>query len=299
MNSVNMLMLYTVVTCLIVAPVVNVCGSDLDLNNTDQFNVSLATNYTIQNETSKHIENTGKNTTENSTHTLNIERSFSNVLENTTLSSVNKNDFFRPSPHLETIYEYNKVHVAPAMPEAKHISGINFGEGATRASGGFPWTEKGFSKTATTEPPWVNKVVFPSSHVATSKDRPYQFLTSGNAATLTSKTFGVPQGSSSGPYGYTRPRPRPNYTGLSGSSTGSGGGYETGSWDKFENGGVDRRPTTHKTHYDYTPPDKSNTSLAISPIKKIIGLLAAFIPIGLLISALTPSVIQITPVNMT
>lgn len=286
--------MFTVVTCLIIfAPVFSVMStSDLNPNNSEILNVSLAANYTIQNET-KRIQNTEQNTTEASSQIRNIERSFSNILENTTSSSAKKSDTFRPSPHLETIYEYNKVPVAPAAPEAKHISNLNFGERS------FPWTERDFSKTATTEQPWVNKVVFPTSHVATSKDRPYQFLTSGHSpSTLASKTFGAPQGASSGPpYGYAKPRPsRPDYMGLG--SSGSSG-YGSGNWDKFETGGNERRPTTHKTNYEYGPPDKTNTGLAISPIKKIIGLLAAFIPIGLLISALTPSVIQITPVNMT
>lgn len=273
-------------------------GSELDPNTAEHLNISVSQTYVIQNET-KRIE---EKTTDPPPIQI-IERSFDSVFNNTTSRPVeNKSDNFKPSPHLETIYEYNKAPVVPAMPEAKHISNINFGETGTRSSDGrFTWTGKDWTNTATTEQPWVNRVAFPPSHVPTSKDRPYQFLTSGNSpAVSSSKTFGgfgIPQRSPSDSYVYGNAKPRPDYADLSNPGIDSNRGYGSGSWDKFEKGGVERRPVTHKTQYDYTPPEKS--SLMISPIKKIIGLLAAFIPIGLLISALTPSVIQITPINMT
>lgn len=225
----------------------------------------------------------------------NIERVFHKS------ASVNISDKldFRPSPLLETTYEYNKFPVVPAAPEAKHLSPFNTGEAAANF-GGYPWRKNDPSRTSITEKPWVNRVVFPQPTVPTSKDQPYPFLTSqnNNKNVLMSKTFGVsPPYSSPSPYDFEKPqRPRPQFSGY-----GYSGPSSAGVWDKFEAGVGDRRPAVEKTHAGdfYGLSEKPAGASAISPIKKIISILAAFIPIGLLISALTPSVIQITPVNMT
>lgn len=226
----------------------------------------------------------------------NIERVFHKS------ASVNVSDKldFRPSPLLETTYEYNKFPVVPAAPEAKHLSPFNTGETAANF-GGYPWRNNDPSRTLITEKPWVNRVVFPQPTVPTSKDQPYPFLTSqnnNNKNILMSKTFGVsPPYSSASPYDFQKTqRPRPQFSGYGYSEPSS-----AGVWDKFETGVGDRRPAVEKTHQGdfYGLSEKPAAASAISPIKKIISILAAFIPIGLLISALTPSVIQITPVNMT
>lgn len=197
---------------------------------------------------------------------------------------------FRPSPQLETIYEYNKDPVVPVMGEAKTVSQAN--------ARTFFWPlndNKQPSPPATAEPPWTQRVIFPQTTAETTRDQPYPFVTSNTAYPSQhfdnrpsrippTVSYGTP--SSDNPRGYANPT----------------------KWDQFGNSGIgsnyNKGPAImHKTHYEsYGPPIESTSSsiaTSVSPIKKIIGLLAAFIPLGLLISALTPSVIQVVPMNTT
>lgn len=193
---------------------------------------------------------------------------------------------FKPSPHLETFYEYNRTPVVPAMAEAK--TNLNAGEvGPQSNSRSFFWPigdmfDKKPAVSTTTESSWVRRVVFPQATVETTRDRPYAFVTAGNSVL---PSFG-------------RPPPR---IPVSVADNPRGYGHGPSKWDQFEGGGTKGPMIMHKTQYEsYGPPEPTSSGVsAISPVKKIIGLLAALVPIGLLISALTPSVIQVMPVNTT
>ncbi|EFA01737.2 hypothetical protein TcasGA2_TC007333 [Tribolium castaneum] len=181
--------------------------------------------------------------TQPSAQTQHIERAINSP------NSTKPQSEFRPSPHLETYYEFNKFPVPPALPEAKHFSHLNFGESLPH------WP---------TESPWSSKIKFPTtSPVPTTKERPYEFY---NAEKSTGKSYNVP---------------------------------------------TKTDQLVHKNHFDFSapvPPSGGSKLGAIatpehdalgSPWKKIIKFLTAFIPIGLLISALTPTVITVQSMNGT
>lgn len=172
---------------------------------------------------------------------------------------------FRPSPHLETYYEFNKFPVPPALPEPKHFSHLNFGETLPQ------WT--------TSEAPWATRVKFPTSTVPTTKERPYEFYGDNKS---TGKSYNIP--------------------------TKSDNPLE--SWhNKFMN--YDKKQLVQKHQFDFSAPvaptggtkpfgyDKPSQDIQGNPWKKIIKFLTAFIPIGLLISALTPTVITVQSMNGT
>lgn len=209
---------------------------------------------------------------------LNVGSNTGDGVKNVSITSTE----FKPSPQLETVYEYNKNPVVPAVGEAK--SALNAGEALSQPnSRSFFWPISDmFSNrpaTTTESSTWTRRVVFPQTTVETTRDRPYPFVTTAvsHYSAPTSSGYGAPDN----PRGY---------------------GYGPSKWDQFEGGGATKRPMImHKTHFEsYGPPEPTPNGVAtISPVKKIIGLLAALVPIGLLISALTPSVIQVVPMNVT
>ncbi|KAJ3659289.1 hypothetical protein Zmor_010985 [Zophobas morio] len=141
--------------------------------------------------------------------------------------------------------------------------------------------------------------------VPTSKDRPYQFY---NHKSSTGKTYSVP--SKSDTY-ESKPVDPSNLPTIE-------------EWNKFVNYEKNKQ-TIQKNQFDFTAPvasvptysttttgagEKSNFDFGAiekpptygmqgNPWKKIIKFLTAFIPIGLLISALTPTVITVQSVNGT
>lgn len=198
---------------------------------------------------------------------------------------------FRPSPQLETAYEFNKNPVIPVVGEAKQLTNVQSQANART----FFWPMSDTPAT-TTEATWVRRVIFPHSTVETTRDQPYPFVTSNHPSATQLESF------------ESRPPPRIPPTlssyGSSGLDSSRGYGYNPSKWDQFASSGLGatKGPViTHKTNYEsYGLPEASPGGVSkISPIKKIIGLLAAFIPLGLLISALTPSVIQVVPMNTT
>lgn len=189
---------------------------------------------------------------------------------------------FKPSPQFENIYEFNKIPVKPAIGEAKQQQ-----PQANARTFFWPMIDTSKQPVTTTEATWVRRVIFPHTTAETTRDQPYPFITSNNPGTT---HFGAFE---------TRPPPRIpptlNSYGSSGFDNPRGYGYSASKWDHFRNSGS-------RTHYEsYGLPEASPSSglSKISQIKKVIGLLAAFIPLGLLISALTPSVIQVVPMNTT
>ncbi|XP_065158592.1 uncharacterized protein [Atheta coriaria] len=199
------------------------------------------------------------------------------VLNITAVTDVGKLKDFRPSPQLETIYEYNRFPVVPAHPEAK-----TFG---TSIKIPIHSTLSHVLDNEEEEPEkdvWTSKVRFPHTHPVTVNDHPYPYLKDG-----------IDKGSATAYGGYGH----------------SGQGHQ-------KDLGLVKRPIMHKHSYggeggwDKTlkrkPPSKTyhedggyHTDLSSSPWKKIIKILTAFIPIGLLLSALTPSIITIGPMNGT
>lgn len=201
---------------------------------------------------------------------------------------------FRPSPQLETIYEFNKTPVVPVVGEAKEISNLNQPHQANARTFFWPLSnEAGKQPATTTEAAWVRRVVFPQTTAETTRDQPYPFVTSSNNVPI------IPHAGTFGPS-----RIPPSSYGSTSPDNPRGYSYNPSKWDQYGSSGigVNKNPAImHKTHYEsYGPPEATPTGVSkISPIKKIIGLLAAFIPLGLLISALTPSVIQVVPMNTT
>lgn len=204
---------------------------------------------------------------------------------------------FKPSPQLDTVYEFNKTPVIPVVGEAKQLTNVQ--SQANARTFFWPMSDEAKQPATTTEAPWVRRVIFPHSTVETTRDQPYPFVTSGN----------YPSAANLGNF-ETRPPPRipatsSSYGISSGPDNPRGYSYNPASkWDQFSSSGVGatKGPViTHKTNYEsYGLPEANSGGVSkISPIKKIIGLLAAFIPLGLLISALTPSVIQVVPMNTT
>lgn len=234
---------------------------------------------------------TQKNETESTTE-ISIQRKIEFSADSDNVTKNGSERAFRPSPQLETVYEFNRDPVVPAVGEAKQVSNLNWGEQIPQPNSRSFWPLSDmFNKkpTATTEPPWVRRVVFPQTTAETTRDRPYPFVTASN--------FGSNFES--------RPPPRiPPTLSSYGSAPDNprGYGYAPSKWDQYEPGGATKGPMImHKTHYEsYGPPEPTTSSVStVSPIKKIIGLLAALVPIGLLLSALTPSVVQVVPMNAT
>ncbi|XP_044749390.1 uncharacterized protein LOC123310080 [Coccinella septempunctata] len=215
---------------------------------------------------------------------------------NTLYKKAKGNDEFRPSPEVkEVAYERNIFPVKPAYPEAKHSNFNNEDEQFSR-----PLSQWGRPD----ETPWNVNFRFPEAKIPTSKDRPYKFEENRG------RTYGF---SGKNDYETASQKPLINLgakipISSSGSGTGLGSSWDLGAGypyninkylpkkPEYDYGVYIEKPPTgvgHHGGHDY-PAKKYD-----SPWKKIIKILAAFIPIGLLISALTPTIITISPVNNT
>ncbi|KAJ8951005.1 hypothetical protein NQ318_006389 [Aromia moschata] len=237
---------------------------------------------------------------------------------NTTLKATSKKDGklenFRPSPQLETYYEYNKFPVKPALPEPKTFG--NFGEGRfsldswTKRPLVPPWTEghqthqpnpnSWPSKPTTTQQTWVSRVKFPSTSHGSTNENPYEFVTNNNkisnhpSANFPPTTEG---------FAFNKPVVNSNKKAKPTSWF----------WNTFMGQGTNEKKgpePIQKTFYDYNllekPPQygyskepEYGLSSGPNPWHKVAKLLTAIIPIGLLISAFTPTVVTITSVNDT
>lgn len=234
---------------------------------------------------------------------------------------------FKPSPHLETFYEYNRDPVPPAHPEAKTLAG-GYNLGLSSSLGSAPWLEKSVKHTFTTETPWASKVRFPPSHSISGNNYGYLPPSEPTATTIVGKrpinTY-LPQddgavykqshfSSSKGSSLYNNHGKETFITQPSKSFTASSsnelGGPLSGFPTSFQSDDYKTRPTEvvsyeaegdswakpkPKPNLDFL--DNPKGALGVSPWKKIIKILTAIIPVGLLISALTPSVINIHPAN--
>ncbi|KAB0800170.1 hypothetical protein PPYR_08050 [Photinus pyralis] len=247
----------------------------------------------------------------------------STLLSNRTLLSRNsssspnkKFDNFRPSQQLETYYEYNRFPVPPALPEAKYYPGISIDDKPSRFEHR-PWPEKAsilqLPSTTTRTFNNGNKIKFPtttqSSYQTINEQHPYPYLTSLNYLETTSKS----------PFPYLGPistQKTPNYENQQGYSKygGTGVGNTLSGGDLFNHKdvfyghnppdlsatGYGGHPVAHKTHFDQQQVViPAEPPMIPSPWKKVIGFLTAIIPLGLLISALTPSFINVNPINNT
>lgn len=239
---------------------------------------------------------------------------------------------FRPSPQLDTYYEYNRFPVIPAHPEPKHFGGINLNDKPIRAD--IPWLDTrpiNNFPTTTQQPSWYNKINFPTTQnpFLTVRDHPYPYLLTGNYPETTTKsqypyiitgTSGIDTTTRvqypfvvTGTNFETTTR-NPGY--LSSTGFSKFGGFEHGnSQNSFSSkfggygggknsliGGGGGNSFLQKTHFESPhsiSPISGAGASAVSPWKKVIKFLTAFIPLGLLISALTPTVINVSPINMT
>lgn len=191
---------------------------------------------------------------------------------------------FRPSPPLEPFYEFNKSPVAPVYPDPKHVSYFQSEDFASLNKDN--WN---MARRVTTDQPWTTHVKFPTTDVA---DRPYSFT---NTAQLPSSNY-LPSTKPS--FAFNKPVEIPK--------KGFGSVAKVPAWEKHGNrpyGGeynlLERPPAyTHHLQKTYESGGLSEGYKG-NPWKKIIKFLTAFIPISLLISALTPTVITVTAVNET
>lgn len=210
--------------------------------------------------------------------------------KNTTHYKTSKsNDEFRPSPEVKDLtFERNLFPVKPAYPEAKHTSltGEEFRKPVSQ------WEKP-------EETPWNVNFRFPETRIPTSKDRPYKFEENRG------RTYGF---SGKNDYDSGSHKPLINLGAkipISSSGTGLGSSWDIGGYPysnnkylpkkpyEYEYGGYIEKPSTGIEHHEYPAKKYDN------PWKKIIKIIAAFIPIGLLISALTPTIITVSPMNNT
>lgn len=234
---------------------------------------------------------------------------------------------FKPSPQLETYYEFNKFPVIPALPEAKTFGGFNnpgysVNSWDEKPTATVPWSNyQSFQNSwyenprrqnswgeinvkpnpnPTTGQPWVSRVKFPSS--AANED-PYKFVSNDNKLNSYLPPVSFPTTTES--FSFNKPVETPNR---------NIGKPSPAFWQKLMGNGVNKNAVAiQKTFLDYNimekppqygTPDKEyeagiSPHGSPNPWKKIIKLLTAIIPIGLFISALTPTVISVTSVNDT
>lgn len=131
--------------------------------------VILNGNVTIQNKTIETERIIQPILTQTQSQTQQVD----NIFITTKQPKTDIKSDFKPSPQLETQYEYNKFPVVPAFPEAKHF---NSG-GVQLYSENVPWFEK--TTRTPTESPWMSKIRFPSqpSTVGGHSNHPYPFYT--------------------------------------------------------------------------------------------------------------------------
>lgn len=239
-----------------------------------------------------------------------------------------KQKAFVPSPLIEE-YQYNKVPVKPAIPEAKAFKDVSYN--TYEKPGINPWDQTNW-KGGPGVNDWRggnswNKVRFP-----TNTDT-YGFASKPNNLKINSKYQDASEGLSfKKPYdGYTQKTPVEGYStnrpadfpkkGI-GESYGAPGrtGLNSPHHKTFMDYNLMEKPsyyeeevyypTNYGTSYEISVPHKGqqhgvyveeyggshgpvSTGYSKSPWKKIIKFLATVIPIGLLISALTPNIINI------
>ncbi|KAF5308912.1 hypothetical protein FQR65_LT00612 [Abscondita terminalis] len=265
---------------------------------------------------------------------------------------------FKPSPQVETYYEYNRVPVVPALPEPKYALDFNINDKLPHVENR-PWMDKPtVIKIPSRLPSWNNKISFPTtqSSYLPLDNQPYQYVVEGNFQEATTSRNQYPYPAATGQndvnsknqFSYTAPEAnyetttrtsnydnQPNYPRF-----GSMPGYETTtthpnynsftSYTKFgvtpsgnsgpgisnkygdpfvHKGGYygnpsgmevsspGEHPYIHKTHYGHSSAMIPYEPPMQSPWKKVIKFLSAVIPIGILLSALTPTIINVAPMN--
>ncbi|KAF5281962.1 hypothetical protein FQA39_LY00486 [Lamprigera yunnana] len=236
---------------------------------------------------------------------------------------------FRPSPQIETYYEYNKIPVAPAMPEAKFFTSMM---DRPSSSENEMWFEKPTVLKIPPRPPhWYNKVSFPTppSSYLPGNDYPYPYDDGGyQDMTTTKNEYPYPSGMGDddmrikNTYSYPMPEviyetttrkinyePLPSFTRF-GSSMGSitqkfadlfnlkGSSHSSPPTIEVSGHGYGPKYPHSIISYESPVPTQMQRPMQ-SPWKKVIKFLSAVIPIGILISALTPRIINVTPVNTT
>ncbi|KAK9876502.1 hypothetical protein WA026_013877 [Henosepilachna vigintioctopunctata] len=249
-------------------------------NKKVSYNITVSTNETLIPE---KLETSTSRITEQATQEQHVPKSIELDRNESALQPVKDHKEFRPSPQVnEVVYERNMEDEYKRKPDV-------------------PWERPDYQQ------PWTTPIgfKFPQNNVQTSKDVPYAFDNG--------RTF---QGfSGKNDYGGTSQKLQINLgEKIPVSSSGSGSGIG-GSWDiigtlhpeanyvpkKPINYGydlgayVEKPPTLEEHHVNHEYPMKKYDN----PWKKIIKVIAAFIPIGLLISALTPTIITVSPMNNT
>ncbi|GJQ82851.1 hypothetical protein Trydic_g2590 [Trypoxylus dichotomus] len=183
---------------------------------------------------------------------------------NTSNTNKDRRDF-RPSPHLETYYEFATPF---PLQETKQSAGYDFDKSQRSA-----WIDR---IELTTESTWgSNRIKFPTQkpEITTSNDHPYPFVKQGS---ISEKNNGATT------YEFitiTNNEPEHSYYGFSA----PGAEFQQSHLLGHKQLGLQERPGV----------------LDSIPWKKVVKFLTAAIPIGLFIGALTPNVINISPVNAT
>ncbi|KRT81650.1 hypothetical protein AMK59_5330, partial [Oryctes borbonicus] len=173
---------------------------------------------------------------------------------------------FRPSPHLGTYYDFP---TPLPIPETKHMDGYGFDQ-SQRSS----WIE---NIELTTESNWGStSIKFPTQkpEIVTSNDHPYPFvkeesISQKNSGATTYEFITISDNN----------EPERSYYG-------------------FPTPGAEFQQSHLLGHKHFGLQEKPGV-LDNIPWRKVVKFLSAAIPIGLFIGALTPNVINITPVNAT
>ncbi|KAL3266887.1 hypothetical protein HHI36_011037 [Cryptolaemus montrouzieri] len=262
------------------------------LSNDENSNINETTTQN-NNTTLANAEVFALPNTQPSAQSQHIAKSVETVKNDSITKNTKTKDEFRPSPEFkEPTYERNLYPVKKAYPEAK-FSNIRNNEYGKRPSA--PWerpSENSWTSSATFK--------FPQNHIQTTKDKPYKFF----------DNYGRDFHSFSGKNDYEAGLTKHSNIPVSSSGSGSGVG---GSWEVSGTLYPDSKYLPKKPNYgyDFGYVEKPSTDLGHhggyegsvkkyqNPWKKIIKIIAAFIPIGLLISALTPTIITVSPMNTT
>ncbi|XP_018322325.1 uncharacterized protein LOC108735034 [Agrilus planipennis] len=223
---------------------------------------------------------------------------------------------FRPSPQLDTNFEFNEQPVVPAIGEPRKAPYILQPAEPIKSSPSWRFPERNaqlpsatfnsFDKKSSTSDD-VASYPTETSHIRTSASHPYNFVSDhqyegqgeGHVYEIRTTTensfYHKPVGSQVkeevyevrelGKYGNVPSRglhyPKEEL-------------YEVANYDAY-----DRPPAISKTYYDHPhyPPQREYPNYKYLFLKKAVKFLAAVIPIGLLISALSPAVVNVTPIN--
>lgn len=200
-----------------------------------------------------------------------------------------KKSVFRASPQLESYIEFNRFPVQPAWPEPKQVKTFHQIQNYIKPQ--TPYHSTKFFGASSTIIPTTSEAEEKQSFFQTGK--PLRSDSDHNPLKFYDKyNYGPP----ASPVFPTAPSV-PNFDWLNSESYSKPGGEHPYSFDEPKRDVV--LATPHNVVYDESDSVDVSTPRR-SPWKKVIKFLATVIPIGILLSALTPNILNIgPPINAT